>query len=74
MQKITYLYSQIKDKLDIAEEEVMLINIKVSCLCKQCYLWAKKMAYVVHCGIKTINKLDQLEVEEAKAKYKRITK
>ena len=52
----------------------MLTNIKVSYLCKQRCLWAEKMAYVVCRGIKTINKLDQLKAEEAKAKRKHITK
>jgi len=52
----------------------MLANTKVSCLYKQRCLWAKKMARVVCRSIETIDKLDCLEKEEAKAEYVRIVK
>jgi hypothetical protein len=72
MQKIARLHSKIEEELDVAEEEAMLANAKVSRLRKQRRLWAEKMARAVRRGIETIDELDRLEKEEAEAERARI--
>ena len=68
IQKIITQYNLAKAILDEVEEELEKATAKVRCLYKQRCLWAKKIARIMCCSIKIINELDQVEVEEAKAK------
>lgn len=67
MQKLVAQHSVAEAELETAEEELEAVAAKVRRLRQQRRLWSDKIAQAMRRGLDTIEELDRVEAEEARA-------